>query len=151
MEIRPIDFADPRVLALLAEHLSGMRGNSPPEHVHALDVSGLQHPSVTFVGAWQGEELLAFGAIKQLTSDQGEIKSMRTAAPHLRKGAAAFILKHLLEIARERGYRRVSLETGRGDVFEPALALYRRRGFVEGPPFAGYTANAFSQFFHLDL
>ena len=104
MEIRPIDFTDPCVLALLAEPLSGMTGDSPPEHVHALDVSGLQHPSVTVLGAWQGEALLAFGAIKQIAPDQAEIKSVYTAAPQ----------------------------------------NTHRSGFVEGPPFAGYTTNAFS-------
>ena len=91
------------------------------------------------------------GALRELDAATGEIKSMRTHPAHLGKGVANRLLDHLLGLARARGYRRVSLETGHGPAFEPALSLYRRNGFTEGPPFAGYRPNAFSRFFHLDL
>jgi len=91
------------------------------------------------------------GALKELDAAAGEIKSMRTDPAYLRRGVAAAMLEHLIAIAQERGYRRLSLETGSGTAFEPALALYRRRGFVDGAPFGDYTKSAFNQFLHLDL
>lgn len=150
MRIIAGDFDDPQVQALLRLHLSGMRENSPAESVHALDLSGLRQPAITFVTAWQDGALLGMGAIKELDHEHGEIKSMRTHPDHARKGVAAAILEHLIGLGRARGYRRISLETGSGAAFEPALALYRRRGFVDGPAFGGYTATEFNQFLHLD-
>jgi len=149
--IKPGDFDDPRVIALLRRHLEGMHANSPPGHVFALDWSGLQKPEISFYALWQDDELLGFGALKELDSRTGEIKSMRTADAHLRKGVAAAILDHIIAQARKRGYARLSLETGSGPAFEPAVALYRKRGFVNGEAFGGYEASAFNQFLHLDL
>src|SRR5262249_36125942 len=132
------DFGDDRVKELLVRHLEGMHANSPPGHVFALDSSGLQKPEISFYTLWEGEDLLGFGALKELDSRAGEIKSMRTADAHLRKGVAATILNHLIAEARRRGYTRLSLETGSGPAFEPALQLYRKRGFTEGAAFGGY-------------
>lgn len=149
--IVPADFDDPRVVDLLRIHLQGMHANSPPGSVHALDLSGLRVPEVALFTAWDGDQLLGMGALKALDDQTGEIKSMRTAAQHLRRGVAAALLEHLIGVARARGYRRISLETGSGPAFEPALALYRKRGFVNGEAFADYAASAFNQFLHLDL
>jgi putative acetyltransferase len=149
--IKPGDFDDPRVIALLRRHLEGMHASSPPGHVFALDWSGLQNPEISFYALWQDDDLLGFGALKELDSKTGEIKSMRTADAHLRKGVAAAILDHIIAEARKRGYARLSLETGSGPAFEPALALYRKRGFVNGEAFGGYEASSFNQFLHLDL
>lgn len=152
MTILPGDLADPRVLDLLREHLAGMHASSPPGSVYALDLSGLQAPEIAFFTVWDADgELLGCGALKQLDAAAGEIKSMRTRAAHLRKGAAARMLDHLLALARARGYSRVSLETGSGPAFEPALALYRKFGFVNGGAFGDYVASEFNQFLHLDL
>jgi putative acetyltransferase len=151
MRIIDGDFSDPQVLGLVRLHLSGMQQNSPPESVHALDLSGLRHPSITFVTAWEGVALAGMGALKMVDGATGEIKSMRTHPDHLRKGVAAAILEHLIGLARERGLARVSLETGSGAAFEPALALYRRRGFSNGAAFADYEATPFNQFLHLEL
>lgn len=151
MEIWPIDFADEQVQALLRLHLEGMHDTSPPDSVFALDLDGLRDPAVTFVGLWDGPDLLAFGALKELSADHGELKSMRTAPAHLRRGAARRVLDHLLGSARDRGYARVSLETGSGPAFEPAVRLYLAHGFVEGGPFADYRPGTFSRFFHLEL
>ena len=145
------DFADDRVKALLTRHLEGMHATSPPGHVFALDWSGLQRPEISFYTLWDGPELLGCGALKELDSQAGEIKSMRTADAHLRTGVAAAILDHIIAEARGRGYRRLSLETGSGAAFEPALALYRKYGFVDGPPFGDYVRSAFNRFLHLDL
>ena len=161
------ELVHPQVIDLLREHLAGMHAESPPDKVYALDLSGLRRPDITFLTAWRlgaesqagdipgpdsGEQLVAMGALKELTpttataGGQGELKSMRTSARHLRQGAAQAILTELLDIARQRGYARVSLETGSTPGFEPALAMYQRFGFVACGPFAGYRADPFSRF-----
>jgi putative acetyltransferase len=142
---------DPRVVALLHLHLESMHVHSPPGTVHALDLAALKRPQVTFFTAWDGEELLGCGALRELSADHGEIKSMRTAPRHVRKGVAAALVRHIIDEARRRGYRRLSLETGSGDAFEGAIGLYRKFGFVSGETFGGYVATDFNQFFHLQL
>jgi putative acetyltransferase len=149
--IRPGDFNDARVKALLTRHLQGMHASTPRDHVFALDWAGLQRPEISFYALWDGEELLGFGALKELDPRAGEIKSMRTADAHLRRGVGAAILEHIVTEARRRGYERLSLETGVGPAFEPALALYRKYGFTEGGAFDGYEKSRFNQFLHLDL
>jgi putative acetyltransferase len=149
--VKPGDFDDDRVKALLSRHLEGMHANSPPGHVFALDWSGLQKPEISFYAVWEGEELLGVGALKELGPDAGEIKSMRTADAHLRKGAAATMLEHIVSEARRRGYRRLSLETGTGPAFEAAFTLYRKYGFTEGVAFGEYVKSPFNRFLHLDL
>jgi putative acetyltransferase len=119
--------------------------------VFALDWSGLQRPEISFYAMWDGDDLLGFGALKALDSQRGEIKSMRTADAHLRQGVAGAMLDHLIAEARRRGYTRLSLETGSGPAFEPALELYRRRGFTIGEAFADYKDSPFCQFLHCDL
>ena len=151
MKIVPGDFDHPQVIELLRLHLAGMHANSPPGSVYALDLSGLRRPDISFYTAWDGETLLGCGALRELSPAQGEIKSMCTFPQHLRRGVAAALLRHMLAEAGARSYRRVSLETGSGDAFEPALALYRRFGFASGEAFGDYTASAFNQFLHLDL
>ena len=136
---------------LLADHLAGMHKNSPPDSVHALDLSGLQHPDVAVWTAWNAARLLGVGALKQLSPSTGEIKSMRTDSRHLRQGVGAALLDHIISEARRRGYRRLSLETGSGPGFEAALSLYRKRGFETGDAFGDYRSSAFNQFLHLDL
>lgn len=149
--IKPADFDDHRVKALLARHLEGMHANSPPGHVFALDWSGLRTPEISFYALWEDDELLGFGALKELGPRAGEIKSMRTADAHLRRGVAATILEHIIAEARRRGYARLSLETGSGPAFEPALELYRKHGFIDGGAFDGYEKSPFNQFLHLEL
>ena len=149
--VKPGDFTDDRVKALLTRHLEGMHASSPPGHVFALDWSGLQKPEISFYAMWEAEELLGFGALKELGPQAGEIKSMRTADAHLRRGVAAAILEHIIAEAHQRGYVRLSLETGSGPAFEPALTLYRKYGFSEGGAFGGYEKSPFNQFLHLEL
>jgi len=151
MIITPGDFEAPQIIALLRLHMDGMHATSPPGTVFALDRSGLNRPDIAFFGAWDGPDLLGCGALRALSAEHGEIKSMRTHPDHMRKGVAAAILRHALAIARDRTYRRVSLETGSAPAFQPAVALYTRFGFRAGAPFGDYVENGFSQFFHLDL
>ena len=150
--VRPVTLDDPQFLDLLTLHLAGMRQYSPAESVHALDLTGLAGPDLTLLGAWTADgRLAAIGAMKRLGAVQAEVKSMRTHNDSLRRGAAATLLEAIIALARGESIRRLSLETGSGEAFEPALALYRGRGFVDGEVFADYTATDFNQFLHLDL
>jgi len=151
MVIVPGDFENPQLLALLRLHLAGMHASSPPESVNAFDLSGLQAPDISVYTAWRDDNLLGMAALKELDAVTGEIKSMRTDPAHLREGVAKALLDHILSVARERGYRRLGLETGSGEAFEPALALYRKKGFVNGEAFGDYEVKSFNQFLHLDL
>ena len=151
MDIRLDDLSGRQVQTLLAEHLAGMHKNSPPDSVYALDLSGLRMPSVSVWTAWEGDELMGIGALKQLSLSTGEIKSMRTDSRHLRQGVGAALLDYIISEARRRGYRRLSLETGSGPEFEAALSLYRKCGFKTGDAFGDYQSSAFNQFLHLDL
>jgi putative acetyltransferase len=136
---------------LVALHLGGMHQNSPPGHSFALDLSGLTAPNVTVWTVWDGATLTGIGALKEVGDGTGEVKSMRTDPRHLHRGVAATLLEHIIGVARQRGLRRLSLETGSGPVFEPALALYRKRGFLDGEAFAEYQRSEFNQFLHLTL
>jgi putative acetyltransferase len=149
LTIRPADLAAEDVRQLLAIHLAGMQANTPAGHVFALDLSGLQTPDVTVWTVRDDGLLAGIGALRALDADSGEVKSMRTHPDHLRKGVAAALLDHILDEAATRGYHRVSLETGIGESFEPALALYRKRGFTNGEAFGDYDASPFNQFLHL--
>ena len=150
-EIRTDDLTKVEVLALLQEHLDAVSQISPPESVHALDLDGLRAPEVTFWSVWQGSTLAGCGALKELDAHHGEIKSMRTASSHLRTGVAAALLEHILHVARARGYRRLSLETGSQEAFAPARALYARFGFEPCGPFADYIDDPNSVFMTREL
>jgi putative acetyltransferase len=147
MEVRAGGLDDARVIALLELHARSMLASSPKDSCHFLDLSALKAPEVTFWSAWEEDELLGCGALKQLDPAHGEIKSMRTAPGHVRRGVAAALLERILETARERGYQRLSLETGSGPTFDAAHALYRRFGFIECSAFGDYRADdPFSRF-----
>jgi len=145
------DLSGPDIQALVALHLSGMHASSPACKVHALPLAALRAPGVTFYSAWMGTDLAGMGAIKHLDARQGELKSMRVAPAFLGRGVGQAMLLHLLSVARARGYARVSLETGAGPAFEPALSLYRKHGFVNCEAFGDYTVDAFSQCLTLAL
>ncbi len=150
-EIREDDLTGAATRALLALHLSGMRENTPPEYVFALDHSGLTAPGVTVWSVWDGPELAGIGALKELGDGVGEVKSMRTDPKRLRSGVGAALLSHIIAEARRRGLKTLSLETGTGPEFEAAVALYRKYGFADGEPFGDYQASDFNQFLHLPL
>lgn len=151
MRIETDELTDPRVLALLEEHLANMYEITPPEQVFAFDAARLRAPGVTFWTAWNGEELLGCGALKELSPTEGEIKSMRTPQASRRRGAGRALLRHILAVAHARGYARVSLETGSHPAFGAAHALYRSAGFRECGPFADYEPNQHSVFMTLEL
>ena len=153
MQLRVVedDLTGAEIGALVALHLSGMHAHSPACKVHALPVEALRAADITFYSAWAGDVLAGMGAIRHLAADHGELKSMRVAPPFLRQGVGEAVLRHLLHVARARSYARVSLETGRGAAFEPAIALYRKFGFVPCAAFADYDSDDFSQCMTLAL
>jgi putative acetyltransferase len=146
MNIQLDDLTGPEIHQLLQQHLQGMALHSPPESIHALDLDALRQPGITFWTAWENDELLGCGALKKLDARHAEIKSMRTASAHLRKGVANAMLTHIVEEAKQRGYRRLSLETGSAAAFEPARRLYAAFGFTFCEPFEGYALDPFSVF-----
>ena len=146
MEIRINDLSGREIRELLAEHLAHMRSLTPPESTHALPIEHLRDPAITFWSAWEDDALLGCGALKQLDAHHCEIKSMRTAEAHLRKGVASAVLHHILSEARRRGYRRLSLETGASAASRPAQKLYARAGFEYCGPFADYVLDPNSVF-----
>lgn len=151
MDIQLDKLERPEVLALLLEHLGSMEHTAPAESRHALDLAGLRGQDVTFWSAWDGPSLAGFGALKALGPDHGEIKSMRTAQPYLRRGVASAMLRHLIQAAGIRGYARLSLETGSMAYFEPARQLYARFGFQFCEPFGDYNPDPNSVFMTLLL
>jgi putative acetyltransferase len=149
-----IELDDPRgddVRALLHRHLTFARAVTPPEDVHALDLDGLLDPSISFYGYREDGRLLAIGALKHLDDEHAEVKSMHTAEAARGRGLGRTMLEHLLDVARERGYRRVSLETGAMDAFAPARALYTSAGFVVSGPFGHYTDSPNSVYMTLEV
>ena len=150
-EIRDDDLTSAPAQDLVRLHLEGMHAHSPPGSVFALDFSGLTAPNVRVWTVWYGRSIAGIGALKDLGDRTGELKSMRTHPDFLRRGVASLLLEHIIGVARQRGMSRLCLETGSGPYFEPALALYRRRGFVNGDQFADYERSAFNQFLHLTL
>ncbi|MCW1984537.1 UNVERIFIED_ORG: putative acetyltransferase [Sphingomonas sp. R1F5B] len=149
--IREDDLSGAAIQALVALHLGGMHAHSPACKVHALPLDALRAPGVTFFSAWVGDDLAGMGALKMLAGDHGELKSMRVAPQWLGQGIGKAMLRHLLATAWAMGMARVSLETGRGAAFEPAIALYRAHGFVPCAAFADYVVDDFSQCLTLAL
>ena len=151
MIIKIDDLQHPAIHALLNEHLQNMYELSPPESVHALDLEKLRAPDITFWTAWEDDVLLGCGALKELDHKHGEIKSMRTPLAYRRKGAGRAILTHMIEVAKERSYERLSLETGTAEAFIPARKLYQSFGFTYCEPFGDYTDDPNSVFMTLRL
>jgi putative acetyltransferase len=142
---------DSRVVALLDTHVTRARAETARGSAHALDLSGLRAPEVTFWSAWEGEDVLGVAALRRLSADHGEVKSMHTAEAARGRGVASALLRQIIATARERGMSRLSLETGAWPYFAPARALYARRGFVECGPFGDYRPDPNSVFMTLEL
>jgi putative acetyltransferase len=151
MEIKSDDLTGPEVISLIGEHLHGMTLHSPPESIHALDLEKLKKPEISFWTVWEGDQLMGCGALKELDHQHGELKSMRTASAHLRKGVARAVLEYIIAEARRRGYTRLSLETGSMEAFLPARKLYETFGFHYCPPFDDYVEDSNSVFMTKEL
>lgn len=150
VEIRRTDLSEPEVASLIQLHTREMFEGSPPGTNHALDLSGLKTPDMEVFAAWEGPRLLSIGALRR-HDGFAEIKSMRAHPQARRAGAGRAILSHLIERARELGYREVKLETGSGELFEPATRLYRSFGFEPCGPFADYQPGEFNKLFSLTI
>jgi len=146
LQTRIDDLKSAEVQNLIAEHLQGMHSNSPPGHVHALALDGLRRPEVTFWSVWENQTLCGCGALKELDSASGEIKSMRTRAAYLRRSVGQFVLDEITRTAVSRGYRHLYLETGTGAAFAAAHSLYLKNGFDWCEAFGDYIASDFSVF-----
>ncbi len=151
MEIKIDDLSGGEVIKLLEEHLADMYVISPPESVHALDVQALKSPKITFFSAWKSNELQGCLAIKELTPEHIELKSMRTSQSARKSGVATKLLNHALNEAIDRGYRKASLETGTQDFFKPARNLYEKFGFTYCEPFSDYKLDPHSHFLTREL
>jgi putative acetyltransferase len=151
MQIREDDLTACELIELLQEHLSNMHELSPPESVHALDLEQLKRQDITFWTGWESGFLMGCGALKEIDLTQGEIKSMRTPSARRRRGAGRVLLQHIIAVARQRGYRLLSLETGSQPGFEPARRLYESHGFTYTGPFAEYVEDPHSRFMQLRL
>lgn len=151
MRIIEDDLTGPEIGALLARHFASMFEHSPPESCHVLPIDGLRAPEISFWSIWDGDRLAGCGALKQIDPGHGEIKSMRTDDAYLGRGVGAAMLAHIVGVARARGYRRLSLETGTPAAFLPAQRLYARHGFVECAPFGDYAVDPYSMFMMLEL
>lgn len=146
LRILPGDLDDPRIIALLTEHVAQFRAVTPPGSSHALDLSGLKTPDVRFFAAWLDGALVGMGALKRLDATLGEVKSMRTVGTAQRRGVAGAMLAHIIAEARAQGLRHLALETGSFAFFAPARAFYARHGFVECGPFGSYREDPNSVF-----
>ena len=146
MEIRTGGIKNKKIMVMLQFHHDDMLNHSPAESVYALDVTELEVPEVTFFSFWIDDELAGIGAVKELDARHGEIKSMRTSANFLRQGIARKLLQHIIELAQERNYRMLNLETGTAAAFKPAQRLYQDFGFEECAPFADYEEDPYSLF-----
>lgn len=151
MDIIVDDLSSEKVAQLIGGHIQNMTLHSPPESIHALGLEELKKPEITFWSAWEQDELVGCGALKELDSRHGEIKSMKTSPHHLRKGVAKRILQHVIKEAKIRGYRRLSLETGSMAAFDPARQLYEKFEFHYCEPFANYKEDPNSVFMTKEL
>lgn len=146
IDIRVDDLSGAAIRALIALHLDGMHDTSPPESVHALDIGGLRHPSITFWSAWIDGDLAGIAALKAIDARRGELKSMRVDHRFLGNGVGRALLRHIIAQARDRGMTSLWLETGSPDDFAPARTLYESEGFTLCEPFEEYADDPFSVF-----
>lgn len=146
MKIKVDNLESIELRQLLQEHHEDMMKYSPPKSVHALDISSLKSPDITFWTLWINDELAGCGALKKLNNKHAELKSMRTSQRFLRKGVASKLLTHILEMAKKQSFEKISLETGTKEVFVPAQQLYQRFGFEVCEPFSTYKKDPYSMF-----
>ena len=144
--IRPADLDDPRVAALLEDHLAEMEPTAPPESRHALTADEFRMPGVRLWVAESGADVVGSVALKELEPGHLELKSMRVSSASRGRGLGRLLLDHALAEARRSGATRVSLETGVAPVFDAARALYASAGFTECAPFGAYRPDRHSTF-----
>lgn len=145
------DVSSPEIAELIAYHVRTAHAETPVENAFALGLEALRHPDIMLWTLWEGAVLLGCAALKDLGHGVGELKSMRTAPAHLRRGVAAALLSHIIGAARDRGFARINMETGTSASFAPARALYHRFGFAECGPYGDYPESAHNRYMTLNL
>ncbi len=151
MRIVVDDLSGPQIAEFLDEHVREMRSVTPLESAHALEIDGLRQPGITFWSVMDGDVVVGGGAIKRLSAEHAELKSMRTAAERKRTGIASLLLAHIIAEAGRMGFTRLSLETGSGEFHGPARKLYEKFGFVYCEPFDNYRPDPLSAFMTLTI
>ncbi|MEZ5472109.1 MAG: GNAT family N-acetyltransferase [Marinicella sp.] len=146
MEFIIDDLTHPKVIGLLEHHIEQMIKTSPPESRHVLDIEQLKSPDITFWSLWKhqqelGQQLLGCVALKRLSKEAGEIKSMKVSPDHTRQGIGKNLLFHVIQEAQNRRFKKLFLETGSMAYFAPARKLYETNGFTYCEPFADYTKD----------
>ena len=144
-------FDNPEVNNLLEKHFKELRSVSPEGSAHVLDIPGLKVKSIKFWSLWENNNLVGCGALKFLDIDHGEFKSIRVVDEYREKGYGIKILEHLIDEAKKLKIKKLSLETGSGDFFLPARALFKKMGFVECDPFAHYKKDPNSCYMSLKI
>ncbi len=139
------------VRGLIERHLEFARATTPPEHVFALDLDALKDPAVTFFTYRVNGDVIGMAALKHLDGEHAELKSMHTAAEARGEGVGRALVDHIVAVARERGYRRISLETGSGPAFVAARSLYAGANFKPCAAFGGYKPTPLSAYMTLAL
>lgn len=151
MDIRIDNLEGEEIAKFLQQHIEDMKATSPPESIHALDLEELRVPEITFWTVYSGGELVACGALKELDPHHGEVKSMRVLTSARGSGIGSKLVDHIVEVARNRRYRALKLETGSMAFFEPARSLYLKHGFTYCGPFGSYKEDPNSVFMTLPL
>ncbi|MDP5274168.1 GNAT family N-acetyltransferase [Chengkuizengella axinellae] len=151
MDIQLDDLTGSEITALIEEHFHNMGLHYPEGMNYGFNIEDLKKPEITFWSAWEQSELVGCGALIELDSQHGELKSMKTVSSHLRKGVSKQILEYIMEEAKQRGYKRLSLGTGAMDAFEPARKLYENYGFQYCKPFSDYEDDPYSVFMTKEL
>tara|TARA_B100000575_G_scaffold56276_1_gene42315 strand:- start:845 stop:1303 length:459 start_codon:yes stop_codon:yes gene_type:complete len=145
------NFDNPQVNELLKTHFIELKSVSPEGSSHVLDIEGLKVPSIKFWSLWENNDLIGCGALKILSENHGEFKSIRVANRFRQKKYGEKIIDHLIEKSKNQGIKKLSVETGAGEFFAPARKLFKNFGFKECKPFAHYKEDPNSCYYNLNL
>ena len=145
------NFDHPEVNELLKKHFKELRAASPEGSAHVLDIPGLKEVSIKFWSLWENKNLLGCGALKFLSKEHGEFKSIRVHDNFRNKGNGIKVINHLIYEAQKLKIKRISIETGAGKFFEPARKLFKSCGFEECEPFGHYKTDPNSCYMKINV
>ena len=148
VSIHPADLDDPRVAALLDDHLAEMEPTAPPESRHALTIDQFRMPGVRLWVAESGAALVGSVALKDLEPGHLELKTMRVSGVGARDGGLGRLLLEPrpgrgAPLGRHPGQPR---DRRRARASTPARALYTGAGFTPCAPFGAYRPDRHSVF-----
>tara|TARA_A200000113_G_C8577999_1_gene261633 strand:+ start:8 stop:475 length:468 start_codon:yes stop_codon:yes gene_type:complete len=141
------NFDHPEVNDLLTKHFIELRAASPEGSAHVLDIPGLRVPSIKFWSLWENKKLFGCGALKFLSKEHGEFKSIRVHENFKNQGNGIKVIQHLISEAKKLQIKRISIETGAGSFFEPARKLFKKCNFETCDPFAHYKKDINSLYY----